>query len=219
MNDLPIYCGTHLIAILAAAVLTYHSPRTPILSLNMKPSIGQSTFWISWAMLSKKPPQKHQYQVLILQHKRNNFYSIIRPIFRWKIFQMSWWSIGITRKLIMCQSVTGRWQQKVQNGWKLLGWVIRQLIAVFAASLVGDFLPPQIIYTRKTLCCLPIMKFPEYWDITFTQNHWVNEKTTEAHIIKILVPYIEICRKSYLLPQIMQLLSYLTGSKVSVHQI
>ena len=51
----------------------------------------------------------------------------------------------------------------------------RQLTAVFAASLAGDFLPAQIIYAGKTSRCLPTTKFPEDWDITFTQNHWANE--------------------------------------------
>ena len=103
--------------------------------------------------------------------------------------------------LIICQSVTGRWQQKVHNGLKLLGWVIkRSLTAVFSASLVRDFLLPQTIYAGKTPCCLPTTKFPKDWDITFTQNHWVNEKTTEAHILKALATYIETCRKKLSLP-------------------
>ena len=76
----------------------------------------------------------------------------------------------------------------------------RQLTAVFAASLAGDFLPPQIIYAGKTPRCLPTTKFPEDWDITFTQNHWANEKTTKAHIRKVLVPYTETCRKKLSLP-------------------
>ena len=76
----------------------------------------------------------------------------------------------------------------------------RQLTAVFGASLAGDFLPPQIIYAGKTPRCLPSTKFPEDWNITFTENHWAIEKTTEIHIKKILVPYIETCRKKLSLP-------------------
>ena len=34
----------------------------------------------------------------------------------------------------------------------------------------------------------------------FTQNHWANVKTIEAHIRNILVPYIETCRKKLSLP-------------------
>ena len=37
--------------------------------------------------------------------------------------------------------------------------------------------------------------FPEDWDITFTENHWANEMTTESHIKKVLIPYIEGTRK------------------------
>ena len=75
----------------------------------------------------------------------------------------------------------------------------RQLTAVFGASLAGDFLLPQIIYAGKTPHCLPTMKFPEDWDITLSQNHWAM-KTTETHIIKVLVAYIETCRKKSSFP-------------------
>ena len=67
----------------------------------------------------------------------------------------------------------------------------RQLAAVFASTMNGDFLPPQIMYTGKTSRCLPSITFPSNWDVTFTQNHWANENTTERYIKKILVPYIE----------------------------
>ena len=33
-------------------------------------------------MLNNKPLQKHQYQVVISQHKRNNFYFVFRPLLR-----------------------------------------------------------------------------------------------------------------------------------------
>uniref|UniRef100_A0A1X7SY85 DDE-1 domain-containing protein n=1 Tax=Amphimedon queenslandica TaxID=400682 RepID=A0A1X7SY85_AMPQE len=76
----------------------------------------------------------------------------------------------------------------------------RQLTTVFAASMSGDFLPPQIIYAGKTPRCFPSTKFPNDWNITYTENHWANEKTTVLHIKKILVPYIEACRKKLSLP-------------------
>ena len=39
----------------------------------------------------------------------------------------------------------------------------RQLTAVLAGSMSGDFLPPQIIYQGKTNHCLPYVKFPVGW--------------------------------------------------------
>ena len=47
----------------------------------------------------------------------------------------------------------------------------RQITAVFAGTLSGTFLPPQIIYKGKTKGCLPSVAFPEDWHITFTHNH------------------------------------------------
>ena len=67
----------------------------------------------------------------------------------------------------------------------------RQITAVFAGTMVGDFLPPQLIYKGKTAKCLPSVKFPSEWDITFTENHWSNEKAMMSYLEKVLFPYIE----------------------------
>lgn len=71
----------------------------------------------------------------------------------------------------------------------------RQITAVFAGTMSGDFLPPQIIYSGKTAKCLPSVAFPTDWDITYTHNHWANESTTESYINKILVPYFAKARE------------------------
>ena len=72
----------------------------------------------------------------------------------------------------------------------------RQITAVFGGTMTGDFLPPQIIYQGKTPKCLPKVVFPESWHVTFTQNHWANEKTTIDYLNMILLPYIEEKRKA-----------------------
>ena len=66
----------------------------------------------------------------------------------------------------------------------------RQITAVFAGTLSGTFLPPQIIYKGKTSACLPSIKYPEDWRITFSHNHWANESTVKDYTVKIIVPYI-----------------------------
>ena len=48
----------------------------------------------------------------------------------------------------------------------------RQITVVFAASLAGTFLPSQVTYAGKTKRCLPHIKFPDDWNVTFTENHW-----------------------------------------------
>ena len=67
----------------------------------------------------------------------------------------------------------------------------RQITAVFGCTMEGEFLPPQIIYGGKTPRCLPSSKFPDSWDITFSHNHWANEKTTESYLEKILFPFVQ----------------------------
>lgn len=66
----------------------------------------------------------------------------------------------------------------------------RQITAVFAASLAGDFLPVQLIYKGTTPRCLPTVTFPQDWHTTFSSNHWANESTMVDYVDKILVPYI-----------------------------
>ena len=46
----------------------------------------------------------------------------------------------------------------------------RQITAVFAGTMSGEFLPPQIIYKGKTVKCLPSTEIPPDWHITFTEN-------------------------------------------------
>ena len=69
----------------------------------------------------------------------------------------------------------------------------RQITAVLGTTLDGFFLPPQLIYQGKSPNCLPKIRFPDDWHITYTPNHWANELTTIDYIQKIILPYI--CRK------------------------
>ena len=64
---------------------------------------------------------------------------------------------------------------------------------VLAGTLTGELLPLQLIYQGKTKQCLPSVKFPDDWLISFTPNHWCNEITMEAYIHQVIVPFI--CRK------------------------
>ena len=67
----------------------------------------------------------------------------------------------------------------------------RQFTAVFAGGMSGEFLPVQLIYQGKINVCLPKVKFPDGWDITYSPTHWSNECLTKDYILKILVPYVE----------------------------
>lgn len=57
----------------------------------------------------------------------------------------------------------------------------RQLTAVLAGSMAGEFLPPQLIYQGKTSQCLPCVEFPDEWHITYSINHWSNERVCCAY--------------------------------------
>ena len=72
----------------------------------------------------------------------------------------------------------------------------RLIKAVFCGSLVGDFLPIQVIYQGKTARCHPRFEFPPEWDITHSPKHWSNESTMIQYIETIIVPYIDRVRES-----------------------
>ena len=72
----------------------------------------------------------------------------------------------------------------------------RQITAVFAGTLSGTFLPPQIIYKGKTKAYLPDVAFPNDWHITFSHNHWANETTVKDYITNIIVSYVLQKRRS-----------------------
>ena len=76
----------------------------------------------------------------------------------------------------------------------------RQITAVFAGSLIGDFLPPQLIYKGTIRRCLPTVQFMQDWHIPFSHNHCANEETMMDYVEKILVPCGSNKRKLLKLP-------------------
>ena len=71
----------------------------------------------------------------------------------------------------------------------------RQITAVFAGSMSGDFLPVLLVYQGKTSRCLPTIEFPGDWHLTFSNNHWCNESTMVDYVQKIFLPYVNHKRK------------------------
>ena len=69
----------------------------------------------------------------------------------------------------------------------------RQITAVFCGSLLGDFLPVQVIYKGKTSRCHPRISFPLDWHIIHSPNH---EETTLQFIDHIIVPYVKKVRET-----------------------
>ena len=78
----------------------------------------------------------------------------------------------------------------------------RQITAVLAATMKGEYLPPQLNYKGKTSRCHPQVDFPEGWDIWHSENHWSNEETMHRYIEKVIVPFIEKKRIALKLPTI-----------------
>ena len=73
----------------------------------------------------------------------------------------------------------------------------RQITAMLAAIMTGEYLPVQLIYKGRTTRCHPKVSFPEGWDIWHSDNHWSNEDTMERYIRNIIMPYV--CHKREML--------------------
>jgi len=61
----------------------------------------------------------------------------------------------------------------------------------------GIFLPPQLIYQGESPKCLPEIRFPEDWDITYTLNHWSNEEITIQYIHNIIILYLLFASREF----------------------
>ena len=71
----------------------------------------------------------------------------------------------------------------------------RQVTAVLAGTLSGEFLTPQILYQGKTNRCHPKASAPSGWDIWHSENHWSNEDTMKRYLLKVVVPYLNTKRQ------------------------
>ena len=72
----------------------------------------------------------------------------------------------------------------------------RQITALFACTLSGQFLPIQLIYQGTTARCQSKgVAFPSDWHITCTKNHWSTEETMMAYLDSIIIPYTEAIRQ------------------------
>ena len=73
----------------------------------------------------------------------------------------------------------------------------QQITAVFCGTLVGDFLPVQLVYKGKTNQCHPHFAFPIDWEITHSPKHWSTEATMISYIDNIIGPYVERTRQVF----------------------
>ena len=67
----------------------------------------------------------------------------------------------------------------------------RQITAVLAVTMSGEYLPPQLIYKGKTERCHPAGEVPDGWDIWHSHNHWSNEETMLRYVEKVIVPFVD----------------------------
>ena len=67
----------------------------------------------------------------------------------------------------------------------------RQITAVLCGTLSGDTLPFQLIYQRKTSACLPKLKLPKDWLLSYTPSHWSNEEKRKRTFSQYFSPILD----------------------------
>lgn len=70
----------------------------------------------------------------------------------------------------------------------------QQITAVLCGSMIGDYLPVQLIYKGSTSRCHPNFQFPPDWHITHSPKHWSTESTMIEYVREIIIPYVESIR-------------------------
>ena len=71
----------------------------------------------------------------------------------------------------------------------------RQITATFAGSLIGKFLPIQLIYKWKTKRSLPKFKFPITLSLSYTENHRSNTEKSIKFFEQIIFPYLKMFKR------------------------
>ena len=81
----------------------------------------------------------------------------------------------------------------------------RQITLLLGITKLGALLPAKLIYAGKTERRLPQkVKFPDYWDVTFTKTRWSNELSMLRNIDNVILPYLNEVREEPLLDRINQ---------------
>ena len=99
-----------------------------------------------------------------------------------------------THRLSSYQRITSQWQRKGSNDK-------HGITVTLAETLSGQILPFQLIYTGKTSCSLPRVKFPAGFCLSYNEKHWSNEAKTMALVNKIIYPYVTKVKEKLGLPE------------------
>ena len=106
---------------------------------------------------------------------------------------LNWDQTGI--KIVPCSTWT--MDKSGSKRVEMIGvYDTRQITAVFCGTLLGDFLPVQLIYKGKTPRCHPHFTFPAGWHVTHSPKHWSTEVTMVQYVNHIIVPYVKKVREA-----------------------
>ena len=118
------------------------------------------------------------------------------PLSQWKKFHLNLFLIGIKQGSNWSHVLLGPWPKHGAKRVEMIGANDkRQITALFCGTILGDFLPIQLVYKGKTDRCHPKFKFPEDWHITHSPNHWSTETTMLQYIDNIIEPYVRAVRE------------------------
>ena len=67
--------------------------------------------------------------------------------------------------------------------------------------MTGKFLPIQLIYEKKTREYLPIFDLPADFNVTFSDNRWLNTEKSIELFKKVIFPYLKQVKESLNYPK------------------
>ena len=67
----------------------------------------------------------------------------------------------------------------------------KHITGTFTVTKSGIFLPMQLIYQRKTACCLPReIDVPDGFTVSYTESHWSSEEKVIELLQEVIFPFI-----------------------------
>lgn len=94
----------------------------------------------------------------------------------------------------------------------------RQITAVLATTLTGEYLAPQFVFKGTTTRCHPKVSVPQGWDFWHSKNHWSNEETMKRYLEKVIFPFVDQKREALKLEKPTQHWHFLIVLKARQHQ-
>ena len=149
---------------------------------------GRNLYWPGWSLSSacKASTAKSKQSTTDFDSLKSEFLRDVPTIVFMEDIKpdliFNWDQTGV--KIVLCSSWT--FAKKGSKRVEIYGLGDkRQITALLCRSLIGDFLPIQLVYKGKTDRWHPKFSFPAGWHVIHAPKHWSTEPTMIQYISEI----------------------------------